>query len=199
MTTSYTSFAFVISLVAVINALGIVRLLSGFAEYLRQRRKLQVRHFWVYYTQTVFQLLIHVLLWWSIVGLRDAENINFLNYLYLLTGPTLLFLGTTLLLPDIDGDVVDLRSEYLAFYKDYYTVVCLFWLWVLFVWPVFVGAFAPTAGFFAVYLAVALLQRFSNNLKLHGLLVVVNCVAFSLLVGLYSMQMGGVGRLMIER
>ena len=195
---SYSSFTFVASLVAVINALGIVRLLSSFAEYLRQRRKLEVQHFWVYYVQTTFQLLIHVLLWWSVVGLRDVDDMNFLNYLYLLIGPTLLFLGTSLLLPNLDGNSLDLRSEYLAFRKDYFTVISAFWLWVLFVWPVFVGAFAPTAKLLVAYLVVAVLQRISANLKLHGALVIVNCLLFVTIVGLYAMQLGAVGRAMSQ-
>ena len=48
MGVGYSAFTIVISLVAVINGLGIVRLLSSFAEYLRRRRNLDVSHFWVY-------------------------------------------------------------------------------------------------------------------------------------------------------
>jgi len=198
MSFSTSAFAFVVSLVAVINGLGIVRLLSGFADYLRRRRSLQVRHFWVYYVQTTFQLLVHVLLWWSILSLREAGNLNFLTYLYLLLGPTLLFLSTSLLLPDADGKEVDLRSEYLGFRKVYYSIISAFWLWVVFVWPVFVGAFAPTAKFFVIYLAISLLQRFSDNLRLHGVMVVANCILFAAFIGLYAMQLGGVGRVISQ-
>ncbi len=198
MDPAISSFAFVVSLVAVINGLGIVRLLSSFAEYLRRRRSLQMSHFWIYYVQTTFQLLIHVLLWWSILGLREAGNLNFLTYLYLLVGPTLLFLSTSLLIPDADTEAIDLRSEYLAFRKDYYSMIAAFWLWVIFIWPVFVGRFAPTVKIFVVYLAISLLQRFSANLKLHGTMVVANCILFAVFVGLFAMQLGGAARSMMQ-
>ncbi len=57
-----SSWMFIVSLVAVINGLGIVRLLSAFAEYLRRRDAVEMRHYWVYYLLTGFQLLVHVLL-----------------------------------------------------------------------------------------------------------------------------------------
>ena len=198
MGVGYSAFTIVISLVAVINGLGIVRLLSSFAEYLRRRRNLDVSHFWVYYLQTTFQLLMHVLLWWSIVGLREVGNLNFLTYLYLLAGPTLLFLGASLLIPDIDEDSVDLRSQYLEIRSDYFTVIGLFWIWVIFIWPVFIGAFAPTIKFTAAYLVVALLQRFSANLRLHGVLVIANCLLFAAFVTIFAMQVGAVGKTMSQ-
>ena len=103
---------FIVSLAAVINGLGIVRLVGGFGDFLKRRNGLEVTHYWVYSLMAIFQLLAHILLWWSIVGLQSAGNINFLTYLYLLIGPTLLFLATTMLLPTVTDNKVDLHSEY---------------------------------------------------------------------------------------
>ncbi len=92
-----STFAFTISLAAVINGLGIVRLLTTLAEYLRVRDKFKVTHYWVYELLLLFQFLLHVLLWWTLWGARDASNFNFLIYLYMLAGPVLLYLGSSLL------------------------------------------------------------------------------------------------------
>ena len=105
------AFTFIISLAAVINGLGIVRLLGSVAEYLRQKDSLQVQHYWVYNLLAVFQFLVHVLLWWSIWGVRE-EAFNLVRYLYLLAGPILLFLGTSVLVPDVDEKTIDVRSIY---------------------------------------------------------------------------------------
>lgn len=86
MENSNDIWAFVVALAAVVNGLGVVRLLSGLGEYLKNYSTLKVKHYWVY------NLLAHLLLWWSILRPRSAENINFLSYLYLLIGPTLLYL-----------------------------------------------------------------------------------------------------------
>jgi len=47
------AFPFIISLAAVINGLGIVRLLGTFAELLRKRHTLQIRNYWVYNAQVL--------------------------------------------------------------------------------------------------------------------------------------------------
>ena len=86
------SFTFVISLAAVINGLGIVRLLSALAEYLRKRERLEIHHYWVFSLFVSMQLLVHVLLWWSLWGIQGASTFNFLVYLFVLSSPTLIYL-----------------------------------------------------------------------------------------------------------
>ena len=44
----FRAFAFIITLAAVVNGLGIVRWLSALAEYLRQQSSLDVQRYWVY-------------------------------------------------------------------------------------------------------------------------------------------------------
>lgn len=44
----YRAFIFIISLAAVINGLGLVRLLSAFAEYLRSRQRVELAKYWVF-------------------------------------------------------------------------------------------------------------------------------------------------------
>ncbi len=45
MELDFRAFAFIITLAAVVNGLGIVRWVAGFAEYLRQANSLQVKHY----------------------------------------------------------------------------------------------------------------------------------------------------------
>jgi hypothetical protein len=122
------AFAFILTLAAVINAMGIVRLLASFAEYLRRLNKLEIVHYWVFSLWLPFQFLLHVLLWWSLWNFRVVEAFTFLDYLYLLSGPVLLYLGTSLLIPDVDDNVIDLHEHFYNIRVPYFTVASIVWL-----------------------------------------------------------------------
>ena len=106
MKLNFPAFAFIMTLAAVINGMGIVRLLASFAEYLRRQSNLEIVHYWVFNLWIAFQFLLHILLWWSLWNTRAAEAFTFLHYLYLLSGPILLYLGASLFIPDLDLAVV---------------------------------------------------------------------------------------------
>jgi hypothetical protein len=189
-------WTFVIALAAVVNGLGIVRLLGGFSDYLKNHESLDVAHYWVYALTSIFQFLIHLLLWWSIIGLKAAANIDFLTYLYLLIGPTLLFLGTSLLLPDAAKESINLREHYFRIRKVFYLIAILFWLWAIFLWPAFGYSFAPTVPLICLFLLISLVLRFTRNHKVHAVLAVGNLVVYAMFVALYAMQLGAVARQM---
>ncbi len=191
-----SSFTFLVSLAAVINGLGIVRLLSSFSEYFRRRHALEVRHYWVFSLFVALQLLIHVLLWWSFWGIREAPTFNFLIYLYLLSGPTLLYLATSLLIPDSVERTIDLRKAYFRIHRSYFTVMSLAWLWAILVRPLMNGNLAPTAPFFALFLTAALVLRFTANPRVHATLAVFHWVLLLVYVGMFGMQLGSDAELM---
>ncbi len=190
MPTDYQSFAFVITLAAVINGLGIVRWLSRFAEYLRRRYSVHVTHYWVFSLSAGYQFLLHILFWWTLYSLRGAATINFLTFLYLLTGPILLFVGTAILLPDVDGDVIDLKEHFRATRPIYSTVLVLLWFWAIFSSPIMRGFFAPTLPLLTAFLANALVLRISANPKIHAVVTIANWLLLVSLIALYFMQLG---------
>jgi hypothetical protein len=189
------AFTYVISLAAIINGLGIVRLLTSFAVFLRRKDSLQVRHYWVYNLLAGFQFLTHVLLWWSMWGVRE-EAFNLVRYLYLLTGPILLFLGTSVLVPDVDEKTIDARSIYQGFTKFYFSILIFLWIWVILVWPVFKGVVAPTTWLFSILLAIAVVLRFSDNSRVHAALVTANCLVLVVYIVLFGIELGGVGQML---
>ena len=191
-------FTFIVSLAAVINGLGIVRIVAGLGEFVRRRESLVIGHYWVYSLLVMFQLLAHVLIWWSLIGLRDVSSINFLQYLYLLLGPTMLFLATSLLVPDITENRVDMRAEYGRFRKPYYSILSVFWVWVMFVWPVFGYPMAPTWKFAVFWMTIMIILRLTENEKVHAVLVSANWLLLIVYIGVYAMQLGGVGQLMLQ-
>jgi len=186
----FRAFAFVITLAAVVNGLGIVRWLTAFSEYLRRKQSMDIQHYWVFNLLAAYQFLLHILMWWTLWGIRDAANFNFLTYLYLLTGPILLFLGTSLLTPNIESDGVDVRGHFSDVRQMYSTVLALLWLWALGAGPVMRGQLAPTAPLLALFLATAVMLRVTDNRKVHNVAVVLNWLLIVAFIGLFAMQLG---------
>ena len=192
MALEFPAFAFIMTLAAVINGMAIVRILAGFSEYLRHQRNLAIVHYWVFNLWLAFQFLLHVLLWWSLWGARAAEAFTFLHYLYLLSGPILAYLGASLLMPDIDDHGIDLYKHFYGVRTPYFTVSICFWLWVLFLFPVLVGRFAPTVPFLLGFLAIALTLRITANPKIHAAAAVSQWLLLVSLVALFAMRLGAV-------
>jgi hypothetical protein len=192
MELDFRSFAFIISLAAVINGLGIVRLLGGFAEYLRRQDDLEIAHYWVFNLWAVFQFLLHILMWWTLWGVQTAAEFTFLHYLYLLSGPILLFLGTSLLVPNVNDNTVDLYRHFYAVRVPYFTVASLLWLWAIFANTVFAGDFAPAAPIWACYLALTLALRFTSNPKIHAVLAIGAWALITIFVANFAMGLRAV-------
>jgi hypothetical protein len=187
----FASFAFIITLAAVINGLGIVRWVSGLADYLRRHGSLTVTHYWIYNLAAGFQMLLHVLLWWSLWGVRGG-TLNFLTYLYLLAGPVVLFLGTALMAPNLDTDHIDLRRHFVSVRRTYSITLALLWIWAIFTTPVFHGFISPSAPLFSGFFAVASLQFFARSERIQAVAAILNWLLLGLFVAMYAMQLGGV-------
>lgn len=191
----YRAFMFTISLAAVINALGLVRLLNAFAEYLRNQQRIEVAGYWVFEFWALFQFLLHILVWWSLWTVREVEVFNLLLYLYLLSGPVILYLGTSLLVPSQDEARIDLRTHYYRIRPAFFTVMSLFWIWAVFSWPVVKGMIAPTLPILAAYLGIAVILRFTDNPKAHAALVIAVWLLLIVFIAMFGMRLGGVGEL----
>lgn len=191
MPLEFASFAFIITLAAVVNGLGIVRWITGLSEFIVHRNRIVVQYNWLYLATALFQFLLHILLWWSLWRVRGAGELNFLSYLYLLTGPILLFLGTALLAPTTSEDEINLRAQYFDTRVSYSTVSMLVWLWALFLAPVTRGEFAETAWAFATFAVLALVRRQSTNLVVHGIVTGLGWIVMVAFIALHSMRLGG--------
>ena len=185
------SFTFVVSLAAVINGLGIVRLLSSFAEYLRRQHTLEIKHYWVFSLFVGLQLMVHILLWWSLWGIREAPAFNFLFYLFLLSGPTLIYLATSVLIPDVTDHRLDLREVYFGVRRSYFSLMSLTWLWAVLTRPLLHGSMSPSTPIFFLFLIFALVLRFSGNSRVHAVLAVLHWVLLLVFISAFGLYLGG--------
>lgn len=191
MPADLASFAFIISLAAVVNGLGIVRWVTGLAEYLRQKDRVAIQSSWVYYLFAAFQFLLHILMWWSLWSVRGAPNINFVTYIYVLAGPILLYLGTSVIAPEFSEEGIDFKSQYERARPTYSTVLALLWLWAIFTGLVLRGEFGDPVPVYSAFLATAVVQRVVANPAVQGGLAVLNWLLVAALIGLYAMTLGG--------
>jgi len=173
----------------VVNGLGIVHWLKGLSEYLRRKNELNVQHYWAYSLFASFQFLLHIVMWWSLWGVRDGAEINFLMYVYLLTGPVLLYLGTSVLGPNIGGDTFDMKVHYFAVRPTYSSVLALLWLWAIFMSPVLRETIAPTMPVFVMFFVLALTQRVVASQKIQGILAALNWLLLVIFITAYAMQL----------
>lgn len=185
------AFNYVAALASVINALGIVRILVRFSEYVQRGESLKVDHSWTFTLLIVHQFLLHVLLWWLLWGIREATNFYYLTYLYMLMGPILLFLGTSLLTPDIVDNEVNLLELYDRVRPTYSTTLVLVWTWALFTRPVFHGELAPSTSVFVCYLLAALLLRSTSNRTVNLLVAVAYWILLIVYLTLFGGNFGG--------
>lgn len=192
MQLEYAAFSFIFTLAAVVNGLGIVRWLTALAEYVRHKDTLQLVSYRVFLLFAVFQFILHVLLWWSLWGIRAVETFDFLDYLYLLTGPVLLFLGSSLLVPNAAEHQVDLQAHFTNVRRAYATTLALAWVWTLFLWPVFKGVLPPSMPAHAAFLVLAIALRFTPGNKGQAIIGIANWIVLVVFVSLFAMQLGGV-------
>ena len=91
-------FEFVSVIIAVVLALGLGQLLVGVSALLKARRRVHGYAPHAIWLANLFVLiLIH---WWAQWDLRDVEW-TYPTFLYVVLGPTLLFLSVSLLMPEI--------------------------------------------------------------------------------------------------
>ena len=196
MELNFPAFAFIMTLAAVINGMGIVRLLASFAEYLRRQSNLEIVHYWVFNLWIMFQFLLHVLMWWSLWNARVAEAFNFLDYLYMLSGPILAYLGSSLLIPELESSAIDMRKHFHKVRAPYFTIISILWVWVIFLFPILAGRFAPTVPILICFLAITLTLRFTANPKIHAAAVILVWLLLTFFVAVYAMQFGAVAEAM---
>lgn len=103
-------FEYLSVLVSIVLGLGITQILQGFASWLGQRDKF--RAYFPAVLWAVALLVVHVQTWWSMFGLRQADDWTFLQFSLVLAQPAILYMLSTLVLSGAHGDA-DMRKNFL--------------------------------------------------------------------------------------
>ena len=90
-------FEFTITLISIVIALGIARILGGYADLIQHRK--ETEHSWLFLIWFSFLLLTHVGWWFSLWGSSRDEIFSLSQFIILLSVPCFLFIATRLLIP----------------------------------------------------------------------------------------------------
>ena len=127
-----SAFKHVVVPIGVIIGLGVARTMTAASHYIQNRDRVQFSAGHAMWCLVLF--LWFVGLWWIAWGLRsvDAELWSFFTLIFLLVGPCLLFLASSLLLPDLpeSGDL-DLGARLEAMGRPFFLCMLGFLLWLV--------------------------------------------------------------------
>jgi hypothetical protein len=106
-----TPFEYLSVLISIIVGLAITQLLSGAARLIQLRRR--VRPHATTLCWMVFLFLLDTQIWWAAFFRRFNQDWNFFLFLFYLLQPTLAFLLSYLVLPELgDEDEIDLPANF---------------------------------------------------------------------------------------
>ncbi len=92
-------FGYLSVFITIILGLGMTQLIAGLGRLIVLHRKVQI--YWPTVAWVALLLIFHILVWWTMFGLRNYRGWNFLAFLILLLQPIGLCLLSALILPDL--------------------------------------------------------------------------------------------------
>ncbi|UCE85213.1 MAG: hypothetical protein JSU66_12800 [Deltaproteobacteria bacterium] len=125
------AFKHVVVPIGVVIALGVARIVTAISHYIQDRGRIRFSVTHAAWAGLLF--LWFVGLWWISWGLRhvEAERWSYFTLIYLLVGPSLMYLATTLLLPDVpDGGELDLAARFESIGRAFFICLAGFIVWL---------------------------------------------------------------------
>jgi len=163
-------------------SIGIANILMGLSALLNQRSPREID--WLPTSWVLLLLLQHLNMFWHTLTILEAEEWGFGGFLYVVTGPILLFLATSLLLADpAYAGPSDARAHYFRVAPRFFSIMAVLMLWMIGV-DFVLGSGFTAAGFWnAIFVVPFLVLANSNGLRLHVTLTGVTwALTLSLLI-----------------
>jgi hypothetical protein len=130
-TLDVSAFKHIMVPIGVVVALGVARIVTQASHYIQHRER--VRFSWAHAVWCTILFLWFVGLWWIVWGLRlvDDDLWSFFTLIFLLSGPCLVYLAATLLLPDLpESGGLDLGERLEALGRAFFLSLAAFLLWL---------------------------------------------------------------------
>lgn len=81
-----------------ILSVGIVSILSWLAGFTNLRSEKKIG--WMLINWLILLLLAHLKMFWHTLDIMSVQELKFVGFLYIVTGPVLIFFGTSIMLPE---------------------------------------------------------------------------------------------------
>jgi hypothetical protein len=118
-------FGYLSVLITIILGLGIAQLMAGFGRLIVLHQRVCL--YWPTVAWVALLLIFHILTWWTMFGLRNYSEWNFLAYLIVLLQPIVLYLLAALILPDFtSASRIDLKTNYYGNGRWFFSLLVLF-------------------------------------------------------------------------
>jgi hypothetical protein len=117
------TFDYLSILTSIVLALGITRLLTGVGKLLQERKTIKV--YWVHLFWTLNVFLFLVLNWWILYRWEGQQQWNFFLFSFLLLSPTIAFLLSVILYPDLSNEKMDYKQHFYANHRWFFALAAL--------------------------------------------------------------------------
>lgn len=111
-------------------SMGIAHLLTGLSLVFTHHSRLQVH--WIPTSWMILLLLVHFELFWHTLAILAVEEWRFAGFLYILTGPVLLYLAMSLMVPDAalvePGDSLE---QYFQMARQFFFLLAMLMVWMI--------------------------------------------------------------------
>ena len=147
-------------------SIGIGNILMGLSTLLGQRSPREID--WLPASWVILLLLQHLNMFWHTRTILEAEEWGFGGFLYVVTGPILLFLSTSLLLADpVQAGPSDARAHYFRVARKFFSFMAVLMLWMIGVDFVLGSGFTAAGVWNAGLVVLFLILANSKGDRLH--------------------------------
>ena len=165
-------------------SIGIGNILMGLSSLLSQRSPREID--WLPTSWVLLLLLQHLNMFWHTLTILEAEEWGFGGFLYVVTGPILLFLATSLLLADpVYAGPSDAREHYFRVARRFFSIMAVLMLWMVGADFVLGKGFTAAGGWNAAAMPLLLALATSQRRSLHA---VATGVAWALSLSLLALR-----------
>jgi hypothetical protein len=149
-----------------ILSIGIVNILASLASKIDYRAN--QGHRGICISWIVLLLLMHFNMFWHTIDILSIEAWRFVGFLYLVTGPVLIFFATDLMLPGSpQSEAHDLNEHYFLVSRRFFFILALLQLWMIGVDIVFGKGLTGSGGFNLAMFALTVTLASSQSTNLH--------------------------------
>lgn len=177
-----TEFEYFSAMIAVILALGVTHILGQVGRLAQDFTIAKL--YWVHAVWVILVLLSHFAAWWNIWLLRDSLSFSHAGFLYILLGPTALFLAARVLVPRLaDSKAVDLEKHYYSVNGTFFPLMVVFFLWPSLMGVVMDDTTSVLGVLRHLLLVVPILAcAISENRRLHAIVSVFGAALFAMVI-----------------
>ena len=183
-------FPFISVMFAVIMGMGVVYILIAIATIIRGFNR-TITPYWLHLAWIVFLLLLHFHVWWGLWDFQQITSWNYFTYLFLLSGPVLLFVAVAIILPeDKQSANTDLHEFYFNNNSKFFLTLTFAVICGLSLYPVLYGIMDPVFEWLLLFLVIMMILSFTKKTILHVIFSITAWALFIIWILSYGFNLG---------